>query len=153
MFQNSQCVMSIFEPFWSTGSGSCISNAKLCVPGGTCDHSSFGDTAFAPAAMVYLSGITPPSSHAVVVMINGGVAGPRPPRPCPAPPAGGCWADEVEIAATARTNTVINFFIASLLTGRDPNPGTMEMLPDRWSVILPGVIAAVGCAAFAIRAD
>ncbi len=27
------------------------------------------------------------------------------------------------------------------------------MLPDRWSVVLPGVIAAVGCAAFAIRAD
>ena len=27
------------------------------------------------------------------------------------------------------------------------------MRPDRWLVILPGVIAAVGCAAFAIRAD
>jgi hypothetical protein len=29
----------------------------------------------------------------------------------------------------------------------------MEMLPDGWSVILPGVIAAVGFAALAIRAD
>jgi hypothetical protein len=27
------------------------------------------------------------------------------------------------------------------------------MRPDRWSVVLPGVVAAVGCAALAIRAD
>src|SRR4029077_9709868 len=104
-------------------SGSCISSAKLCVPAGTCDHFSFGDTAAAPAAIVYLSGITPPSSHAVVVMISGGVAGPRPPRPCAAPPAGGCWAETAAIAVPASTNSVTKFFIVSLLIERDPNPG------------------------------
>src|SRR5262252_7597128 len=88
MFQISQCVMSIFDPLLSTGSGSCISSTKLCVPGGTCDHDSAGDTADGPAACVYLSGITPPSSQAVVVISSGGVAGPRPP-PAGCPPGGG----------------------------------------------------------------
>src|SRR5262249_39068495 len=107
MFQISQCVMSIFEPRCRTGSGSCISSTKLWVPGGTCDHSSFGDTAAVPAACVYLSGITPPSSHAVVVMTSGGVAGPRPPpaRPCPPPPAGGCWANPVIAPAVTPIRT------------------------------------------------
>src|SRR5437868_15457988 len=77
MFHTSQCVMSIFEPLLSTGSGSCISRTKLCVPAGTWDHFNSGDTA-AAAAIVYLSGMTPPSCHAVVVMISGGAAGPRP---------------------------------------------------------------------------
>jgi len=65
---------------------------KLCVPGGTCVQLNAGFGAVAPAACVYLSGITPPSSHAVDVMISGGVAGPRPPapRPCAPAPAGGC---------------------------------------------------------------
>src|SRR5262245_51636113 len=58
IFQMSQCVMSIFEPFARTGSGSCISSTKLCVPGGTCDHFNSGDTALGPAAIVYLSGMT-----------------------------------------------------------------------------------------------
>src|SRR5260370_11978 len=53
---------------------------------GTWDHLSSGDTAIGPAAIVYLVGMTPPSSQAVVVMINGGVWGPRPP-PLPCPPA------------------------------------------------------------------
>jgi len=48
MFQINQCVMSIFEPLLSTGSGSCISRTKLCVPAGTCDHFSSGDGAVAP---------------------------------------------------------------------------------------------------------
>src|SRR5262245_29545914 len=83
--------MSIFDPFASTGSGSCINSTKLCVPGGTCDQSSFGEGAVGPDACVYLSGITPPSSHALVVMINGGLAGPRPPPRCPAGGVcGGC---------------------------------------------------------------
>src|SRR5262245_4073268 len=103
MFQINQCVMSIFEPLFSTGSGSCISSAKLCVPGGTCDHESAGDAAFGPAACVYLSGITPPSSHAVVVMMSGGVAGPRPPPARPCPPAGGCG---VCASAEVRLNTM-----------------------------------------------
>src|SRR3981081_3385565 len=93
MFQISQCVMSILEPLLSTGSGSCRSSTKLCVPDGTCVHLSSGDTVFAPAAIVNFSGVTPPSSHALVVMIRGGAAGPRPPPlacPPPAPPAGGC---------------------------------------------------------------
>src|SRR4029077_19404867 len=85
MFQMSQWVMSIFEPLLSTGSGSCSSTTKLCVPGGTCDHCSAGDTAAGPAACVYLSGITPPSGQAVDVIKSGGTAGPR-------PAAGGCCA-------------------------------------------------------------
>src|SRR5712691_3338756 len=90
MFQINQCVMSIFEPLASTGSGSCMSSTKLCVPIGTCDHLSSGDGAVAPAACVYLSGMTPPSSHAVDVMIRGGVAGPRPPPLACPPPPGAC---------------------------------------------------------------
>ena len=43
------------------------------VPIGTWDHLSSGDTAIGPAACVYLSGMTPPSSKAVVVISNGGV--------------------------------------------------------------------------------
>src|SRR5437762_12279541 len=48
-----------------------------------------------------------------------------------------------------RTNTAITFFIARLLGERHPNP----MRPDRWAVILPGVIASVACAELAMRAD
>src|SRR5256885_4747490 len=102
MFQISQCVMSIFDPLLSTGSGSCISSTKVCVPGGTCDHFSSGDGAVGPEACVYLSGITPPSCHADEVMISGGVAGPRPPPlACPPPggAAGGCCAVAVIIKA------------------------------------------------------
>ena len=73
MFQITQWVMSIFEPRFSTGSGSCMMSTKLCVPIGTCDHESAGETAIAPAACVYLSGMTPPSSNAVVVISSGGV--------------------------------------------------------------------------------
>src|SRR5438045_7630704 len=99
MFQTSQCVMSIFEPFCSTGSGSCNRSTKVCVPIGTCDHLSSGDGEVAPAACVYLSGITPPSSHADEVMISGGACGPRPaPRPCP-PPAGGPCASSAKLIA------------------------------------------------------
>src|SRR5262245_46943001 len=106
MFQINQCVMSIFEPLARTGSGSCISRTKLWVPAGTCDHFSSGDTAALPAAIVYLSGMTPPSSHAVVVMSSGGVAGPRPPPRCPAPAGGGVWA--AAAAADATTMTAID---------------------------------------------
>src|SRR5262245_39229810 len=106
----SQCVMSIFEPFARTGSGSCISSTKLCVPGGACDHFNSGDTALGPAAIVYLSGMTPPSSHADVVMISGGTAGPRPPlAPRWPPPAGGVcgvWASaDVTHAAVSAVTT------------------------------------------------
>src|ERR1051325_3984907 len=73
MFHATQCVMSIFEPLFSTGSGSCMMITKLCVPIGTCDHESAGDGAVGPAACVYLSGMTPPSSNAVVVISSGGV--------------------------------------------------------------------------------
>src|SRR5262249_18138193 len=90
MFHTSQCVMSIFDPLLSTGSGSCMSRTKLCVPAGTCDHFSSGDGEVGPAAWVYLSGMTPPSSHADEVMMSGGVAGPRPPPRWPA--GGGVWA-------------------------------------------------------------
>src|ERR1700733_8782357 len=63
-------------------SGSCRINAKLTTPSGTLLHASLGETA-APfsAAWVYLLGITPPSSNAVVVsvipglVIGGGAAG------------------------------------------------------------------------------
>src|SRR5262249_21368904 len=89
MFQTSQCVISIFEPRLSTGSGSCISSTKLCVPAGTCDHFCGGEGAVGPAACVYLPGITPPSPQAEGVMRGGGVAGPRPPPPARCPPAGG----------------------------------------------------------------
>ena len=118
MFQTSQCVMSIFDPFASTGSGSCMSSTKLCVPGGTCDQSSLGDTAFAPAAIVYLSGMTPPSSHAAVVMISGGVAGPRPPPRCP--PAGGVcgvWATALLRLATSRIDAATAVFVERLGMG------------------------------------
>jgi hypothetical protein len=100
MFQINQCVMSIFEPLLRTGSGSCISRTKLCVPAGTCVHFSSGDTAALPAAIVYLSGMTPPSSQAVVVMSSGGVAGPRPPPRCPAAAGGGVWAAAADAEAT-----------------------------------------------------
>src|SRR6478752_890333 len=86
MFQISQCVMSILEPLLSTGSGSCISSTKLCVPIGTCDHLSSGDGDIGPPACVYLSGITPPSSKAVVVISSGGGRG----GPPGAAPPGGC---------------------------------------------------------------
>src|SRR5215470_18346544 len=75
MFHTSQWVMSIFDPLLSTGSGSCMSSTKVCVPGGTCDHLSSGDGAIGPAACVYLSGITPPSSKADVVISSGGGRG------------------------------------------------------------------------------
>src|SRR5262245_52523066 len=104
MFQISQCVMSIFEPLLSTGSGSCISSTKLWVPGGACDHDSAGETAEGPATCVYLSGITPPSSHAVVVISSGGVAGPRPP-PARCPPGGCVCADAVARLVAATTAT------------------------------------------------
>src|SRR5215471_1123292 len=91
IFQTSQWVTSPFELFAGiAGSGSFMISTKLCVPGGTCDQLRAGFGEFWPAAPVYLSGITPPSSQAVDVMINGGVCGPRPaPRPCP-PPGGAC---------------------------------------------------------------
>src|SRR5215467_13348511 len=100
MFHTSQCVMSIFELFaGNDGSGSFMISTKLCVPGGTCVQLSAGFGAVGPAACVYLSGITPPSSHAVDVMINGGVCGPRPaPRPWP-PPAGGPCARSARLIA------------------------------------------------------
>src|SRR5262245_39309493 len=109
MFQINQCVMSIFEPLANTGSGSCISSTKLCVPGGTCDHWSAGETALGPAACVYLSGMTPPSCQADVVSKSGGVAGPR-------PPAGACCA-AIEPVNTATSETIIRFLIV-LLTSR-----------------------------------
>src|SRR5688572_20179212 len=73
MFQITQWVMSIFDPRFSTGSGSCMMSTKLWVPIGTWDHESAGDGAPGPAACVYLSGMTPPSSNAVVVIRSGGV--------------------------------------------------------------------------------
>ena len=72
MFQINQWVTSIFELLLRTGSGSWNSRTKLCVPIGTCDHFSSGETAIGPAFCVYLSGMTPPSSNAVVVINNGG---------------------------------------------------------------------------------
>src|SRR5215475_5783896 len=110
MFQTSQCVTSIFELLLSAGSGSCISRTKLCVPGGTCDHLSSGDGASGPAACVYLSGMTPPSSQAVVVMRSGGVCGPRP-RPCP-PPAGGPCARSAALVATIIEATNADFIVS-----------------------------------------
>src|SRR5207237_5618405 len=99
MSQINQWVMSIFEPFCSTGSGSCNSSTKLCVPIGTCDQLSAGLGAVAPPACVYLSGLTPPSSHADEVMSSGGVCGPRPaPRPCPPPGGGPCATSAVLVA-------------------------------------------------------
>src|SRR5215831_17491182 len=94
IFHASQCVTSPLELLAGmAGSGSFMISTKLCVPGGTCDQLNAGFGEVGPPACVYLSGITPPSSHAVDVMISGGVCGPRPapppaPRPCP-PPAGG----------------------------------------------------------------
>src|SRR5215471_17443057 len=107
MFQTSQCVMSIFEPRLSTGSGSCISRTKLCVPDGTCDHFNSGDGAVGPDACVYLSGMTPPSSHALELMISGGFAGPRPPPAALPCPAGGvcCVGGALALVTTAVTNT------------------------------------------------
>src|SRR5205814_9241273 len=58
------------SPLLSTGSGSCKSRTKLCVPVGTCDHFSSGDGAVGPAAWVYLSEMTPPSSQADEVMMR-----------------------------------------------------------------------------------
>src|SRR5258707_9856821 len=120
MFQINQCVMSIFDPLFRTGSGSCISSTNVCVPAGACDHFNSGDTADGPAACVYLSGITPPSSHAAVVMRSGGVAGPRPPpaaRPC-VPPAGGvcggCAATS-ETAPIASAAATIQFDLECIL--------------------------------------
>src|SRR5437879_4471725 len=78
---------------------------------GTCDHLSSGDTAIGPAAIVNLFGMMPPSSQAVVVMINGGVWGPRP-RPCPPPPcapgAGACATVEAIPTASHATATERN---------------------------------------------
>src|SRR5262245_40708592 len=110
MFQTNQCVMPIFEPLASTGSGSCSSRTKLCVPGGTCDHCSAGETAAGPAACVYLSGMTPPSCQAFDVINSGGAAGPR---AC-------CAASDpantpVRSEATARSRTFL--FSAFLLMG------------------------------------
>src|SRR5262249_48991502 len=104
MFQINQCVMSIFEPLFSTGSGSWRSNTKLCVPGGTCDHCSAGETALGPAACVYLSGMTPPSCHADDVIKSGGVAGPRPPACCAVN----------EPLNTATSDTIVRFLIVLL---------------------------------------
>ena len=56
-----------------------MSSTKLCVPVRHLRPARVPATArSAPAAWVYLSGITPPSSHAVDVIISGGVCGPRP---------------------------------------------------------------------------
>jgi hypothetical protein len=113
MFHTSQWVMSIFEPLLSTGSGSCISRTKLWVPGGTCDQLSAGETALAPAAWVYLSGMTPPSSQAVVVINSGGTCGPRAPpaRACPpagapaAAPCGACASTSALVQTAAATSS------------------------------------------------
>src|SRR5882672_6695468 len=123
MFQINQCVMSIFEPLLSTGSGSCMSRTKVCVPGGTCDHLSSGDGDVGPAACVYLSGITPPSSHAVDVMIRGGVAGPRPPPLACPPPPGACAIAEAEPSANTIAIVIdlivfLRIFASSSRTGR-----------------------------------
>ena len=81
------------------------------MPGGTCDHFNSGDGACAPAAWVYLSGITAPSSQALDVMISGGVAGPRPaPRwPAGGAPAGGvcggCANTETDAASAMKVMT------------------------------------------------
>src|SRR5262249_10910394 len=106
MFQINQCVMSIFEPLFSTGSGSCNSSTKLCVPGGTCDHWSAGETALGPAACVGLFGTTLPSCQAELVIKSGGVAGPR-------PPAGACCA-AIEPPNTATSETIVRFLIVRL---------------------------------------
>src|SRR5215471_17778972 len=105
MFQISQCVTSILELFISTGSGSCISSTKLCVPIGTCDHLSSGDGDIGPAACVYLSGMTPPSSKAVVVISSGGGRGGPPGG---APPAGGWPCAKTCPDQTPRKSTAAN---------------------------------------------
>src|ERR1700730_15520039 len=82
---------------------------------GICDHLNSGDTPIWPTNF---GGMTPPSSNAVVVMMIGGVAGPRPapppaPRPWPPPP----WAipGVAENAAranrTIRTVTILKTFV------------------------------------------
>src|ERR1700735_5603976 len=76
-----QCKTSLVV-FVSDVSGSIRINAKLTTPSGTLVHVSLGETG-APfsAAWVYLLGIIPPSSNAVVVsvipglVIGGGAAG------------------------------------------------------------------------------
>src|SRR5215831_3946805 len=130
MFQTSQCVTSIFELLLSAGSGSCIRRTRLCVPGGTCDHLSSGDGAFGPAACVYLSGMTPPSSQAVLVMISGGVCGPRP-RPWP-PPAGGPCARSARLIAAVSVAVIRTFALMrspfSLAAGPHPRRELTLML-------------------------
>ena len=55
-------------------------SAKLCVPAGTWVHLSSGDGDRWVGA-VYLSGITPPSSHAVDVIVRRGPVCPARVRP------------------------------------------------------------------------
>src|SRR5579871_4873566 len=62
-------------------SGSWNSSTKLCVPGGTFDHSSAGETASGPACCVYLSGITLPSGNDGLVSRIAGGGGPFLPPP------------------------------------------------------------------------
>src|SRR5687767_656373 len=64
MFQTIQCSMSSV-PCPTAASTSCAMTTKLVVLSGTLLHASGGDTD-APAC-VYLTGIVPPSLHAVVV--------------------------------------------------------------------------------------
>src|SRR5215467_4673953 len=106
MFQISQCVMSILEPLLSTGSGSCISSTKLCVPIGTCDHFSSGDGDIGPPACVYLSGITPPSSNAVVVISSGGGRGGGAPPPGAGCPCADTCPDQAKMAPVASSPIV-----------------------------------------------
>src|SRR5262245_48338934 len=119
--------MSIFDPLFNTGSGSCMSSTKLCVPGGTCDHFSSGETAAPPsAACVYLLGITPPSSHADDVISSGGVAGPRP----PAPPCGACAMRVVPLDKTAAASThAIERFSSRRIETPPETMATVRILP------------------------
>src|ERR1700756_5259940 len=107
MFQMSQCVTAPLALLAGiAGSGSFMMIAKLCVPGGTCVQLSAGlGAGCVAAAPVYLSGITPPSSQAVDVMMSGGVWGAPPARPCPPPAGGPC-------ARSARLIAAVNAVVA-----------------------------------------
>src|SRR5262249_40618954 len=124
MFHASQCKMSVLELFCRTGSVSCMSRTKLCVPIGTCDHFNSGDTAIGPAFCVYLSGITPPSSKDVVVMRSGGVCGPRaPPRPWPPAPCPRSWeiAERESAINATKQNRTCTSFLCMIYSPRQKN--------------------------------
>src|ERR1043165_8680461 len=95
-------------------------SANVIVPAGTLVHVNAGETAFG-SAIVYFTGITPPSSNEVVVNVSPGPAAGR------AAGCAGVWANAGAPIASASAAAITVFEIIKA-SKRDDNPARLTMV-------------------------